>query len=572
MAKGGDSGPAIVPGDPDASLLIKAVSYSDSDLQMPPKGKLPGAKIELLRQWIAQGAPDPRMGIGSSHAKSTAIAAKDLWSFQPLSKVDLPSVKKPDWSTNTIDVFVLTRLNQAGLTPAHPARRATLLRRLYLDLTGLPPTLEEVDQSDSLEVIVDKLLADVAFGDRWARHWLDLTAYADTMGIGRSIPATEAWRYRDYVINSFNKDKPFNEFIRQQISGDIKIPSAPGIPEGPDPTAEDIIATGFLAIGPWELVGGDKVQLQMDIVDRQINRMGKAFLGMTFECARCHDHKSDPVSQRDYYALAGVFKSTITLNGRINGVFSDINQTHLPETPDELISRAERVKQHNSAIARADQKRKEVLAQVAQLKKQIDATKKQIAEPATGDDKSGLEKQLAGLEKKHGDANRVANRQREIAASLKHIRRSRTKYLAYAVRDMWEPLDARINIRGSAHQLGPRVRRGFPAEIDPADKPAFTRGGSGRVQLAQWLADERNPLTARVWVNRVWHHLFGGGIVRTVDNFGFSGERPSHPELLDQLAAKFMKNGWSTKKLIRQIAFPRRGSKPASIRSPLLPE
>ena len=545
--KGGDSGPALVPGNPDGSLLIKAVSHTDKDLQMPPKEKLPANKIEILRQWIAQGAPDPRNVSESRREESTAIAANDLWSFQPLAKV----------STNSIDRFIAGKLSDAALTPAKPARRATLIRRLHLDLTGLPPTPEDLRSTNSLEVIVDQLLASDAFGDRWARHWLDLTAYADTMGIGRSIPATEAWRYRDYVINAFNSDKPFNDFIRQQISGDIKIPSAPGIPEGPDPTAEDIIATGFLAIGPWELVGGDKEQLRMDVVDRQVNRIGKAFLGMTFECARCHDHKFDPVSQKDYYAMAGILRSTITLNGRINGVFSDINQTHLPETPEELIARAERIKQYNNAVAKANATRKRALKQIEELKKKIAATKKQIAEPATAEDKSDLEKQLAQLEADQAKANQKSKRQGELAAALKHIRHSRTKYLAYAVRDTWEPEDARINIRGSAHQLGDLVHRGFPADIAPTNKPAFTRGGSGRIQLAQWIADKRNPLTARVWVNRVWHHLFGAGLVRTVDNFGGTGEKPSHPGLLDRLAADFMKNGWSTKKLIRQIALTR---------------
>lgn len=540
--KGGDSGAAIIPGNPTGSLLLKAVGYGDKDLQMPPKEKLPANKIEILRKWIAMGAPDPREQTGSKTEESTAIAAAELWSLQPLVNV-----------TNSIDGLVRLRLSKSGLAPAGPAPRATLIRRLYLDLIGLPPRPGDLATTNSLEAIVDQLLASEAFGDRWARHWLDLTAYADTMGVGRSIPATEAWRYRDYVIAAFNNDKPFDEFIRQQISGDIKIPSAPGIPEGPDPTAEDIIATGFLAIGPWELVGGDKEQLRMDVVDRQLNRIGKAFLGMTFECARCHDHKFDPVSQKDYYALAGILRSTITLDGRINGVFSDINQTHLPETAEELIARAERMKQHQAAVDRANQTRKVALRKMDELKKEIDATKKQISEPATAEDKSSLENQLARLEAEHAQASRESSRQRDLAAALKYLRHSRTKYLAYAVRDTPEPEDAHINIRGSAHQLGPLVRRGFPAPIAPADKPAFTRGGSGRVQLAQWLADKRNPLTARVWVNRVWHHLFGAGLVLTVDNFGAQGEKPSHPEILDLLAADFMKNGWSTKKLIRRL-------------------
>ena len=201
---------------------------------------------------------------------------------------------------------------------------------------------------------MDTLLASQAFGERWARHWLDLTAYADTLGVGRAIPAIEAYRYRDYVIDAFNDDKPLPEFIRQQIAGDIQVPGAPGQQPTEPPTAEDIIATGFLAIGPWELVSGDKEQLRMDVVDRQVNRIGKAFLGMTLECARCHAHKFDPVSQEDYYAMAGILRSTITLDGRLNGVFSNVNYVELPETPDQLIERAERIRQFERDLAEAD--------------------------------------------------------------------------------------------------------------------------------------------------------------------------------------------------------------------------
>ncbi|MBL6765652.1 MAG: DUF1549 domain-containing protein, partial [Verrucomicrobiae bacterium] len=396
--RGGDAGPAIVPGRPEASLLMKAVSYTDRDIEMPPKGRLPESKINILRQWIAMGAPDPRTEpVAVQAEKSSAIAGKDLWSLQPLKKVKPPEVPDADWSGGAIDRFVKARLDEAGLPPAGEAEPAVLLRRLHLDLIGLPPTPADVDafQADAatnrVAKVVDRLLGDEGFGDRWARHWLDLTAYADTIGVGRSIPATDAWRYRDYVIAAFNADKPFDEFIRQQLSGDIKIPSAPGVPEGPDPTAESIIATGFLALGPWELVSGDKQQLRMDVVDRQINRVGKALLGMTLECARCHDHKFDPVSQQDYYALAGIFRSTVTLNGRINGVFSDINKTQLPESPDELIARAERARQHAEELAAARRGQKVAQKEVADLAREIDKQKQLIAEPATGDDKPGSE-------------------------------------------------------------------------------------------------------------------------------------------------------------------------------------
>ena len=559
LLRGGESGPAIAPGKPDASLLLEALRYES--FEMPPKGKLSDRIIDDFAKWIAMGAPDPRVESAPAKKAEHAIDATQLWSLQPLSVVEPPQV---DGVSDPIDRFIRERLRREGLQPADPAPPRVLLRRLYLDLTGLPPTAEHVaafEKQPDFEAVVDRLLDSPEFGERWARHWLDLSGYADTIGVGRSIPALEAWRYRDYVINALNSDKPFDEFIRQQIAGDIQVPSAPGVPLGPEPTVESIVATGFLAIGPWELVGGDKVQLRMDVVDRQVNRVGKAFLGMTFECARCHDHKFDPVSQRDYYALAGLFRSTVTLNGRINGVFSAINQTPLPESTDDLLARAERVRAYEAELAEKTRLRDEANRKADEFKKQIARLAETISEAseivgmegeATGDETTKAE-----LEKQRDAATAAAKKHSDRIAALKYLKHHRTRSLALAVMDGPEPEDSRINIRGNAHQLGELVPRGFPVEIAPKDKPALTRGGSGRVQLAEWLTDSRNPLTARVWVNRVWHRLFGTGLVRTVDNFGFTGEAPSHPELLDYLASEFIKNGWSTKQLVRRIVLCR---------------
>ena len=566
--KGGDSGPALLPGKPDDSLLIRAVGYADKDLQMPPKEKLSEKEIGILRDWIAMGAPDPReeTPAESGRKESKKIAAADLWSFQPVKEVEPPRAEDPAWSGGAIDRFVWARLKREGLSPADAAEPAVLLRRMRLDLTGLPPTPTEVkvfgrafkeDSGKAIEAAVDRLLASESFGDRWARHWLDLTAYADTIGVGRSIPALEAWRYRDYVITTFNADKPFDRFIRQQIAGDIKIPSAPGVPEGPDPTAEGIVATGFLAIGPWELVGGDKPQLRMDVVDRQINRVGKAFLGMTFECARCHEHKFDPVSQEDYYGLAGVFRSTVTLNGRINGVFSAINHTPLPESADDLIARAERIRAFEAEKAGVTAKRDKASKTARDLKAKIAKLEAAQKEGATTESAQSEAGELDELKKRRVAAEAESRKHAAKLKELEFLRHHRTRSMAMAVMDTPEPEDAAINIRGNAHQPGRVIPRGFPEGIAPKDKPMFTRGGSGRVQLAEWIADKRNPLTARVWVNRVWHHLFGAGLVRTADNFGATGEAPSHPELLDHLAAGFMRDGWSTKKLIRRIVLSR---------------
>jgi cytochrome c553 len=556
LLRGGESGPAIAPGKPDASLLLEALRYES--YEMPPKGKLPARVIDDFAKWIAMGAPDPRVESAPAKKAEPAIEVTRLWSLQPLSVVEPPQV---DDVSDPIDRFIRGRLRREGLEPADPAPPRVLLRRLYLDLTGLPPTSEQVEafeQHSDFEAVVDRLLDSPEFGERWARHWLDLSGYADTIGVGRSIPALEAWRYRDYVINAFNLDKPFDEFIRQQIAGDIQVPSAPGVPLGPEPTVESIVATGFLAIGPWELVGGDKVQLRMDVVDRQVNRVGKAFLGMTLECARCHDHKFDPVSQRDYYALAGLFRSTVTLNGRINGVFSAINQTPLPESTDDLLARAERVRTYEAELVEETRLRDEANRKADEFKKQITRLSESSSEAAdTESQPTGDETTKAELEKQRDAATAVAKKHSDRIAALKYLKHHRTRSLALAVMDGPEPEDSHINIRGNAHQLGELVPRGFPVEIAPKDKPALTRGGSGRVQLAEWLTDPRNPLTARVWVNRVWHHLFGAGLVRTVDNFGFTGEAPSHPELLDYLASEFMKNGWSTKQLVRRIVLSR---------------
>ena len=549
-ADGGDSGPAVIPGSPEKSLLIKAVTYSDPDYEMPPDGKLPAAEIEILRKWIAIGAPDPRSGEAIKKEDVPRITADNLWSFQPIAAVTPPNVTNQLWSQEPIDAFVLAQLDSAELTPASPADDRTLVRRLHLDLIGLPPepeTLEATldamsqDREKAIAELVDTLLDSPRFGERWGRHWLDLTAYADTIGVGRPIPAIEAYRYRDYVINAFNTDKPLPEFIRQQIAGDLKVPDAPGQRESEPPTAEDIIATGFLAIGPWELVNGDKKQLRMDVVDRQVNRIGKAFLGMTLECARCHDHKFDPVSQHDYFAMAGILRSSITLNGRINGVFSNLNHVPLPETPDELIARAERIHHFNTQFTAAEHDKAEADKEVKRLQAQLSEAKK-------ADD----EADITAVESELKAAQAVAAKAAKRVNTLRYLRPHEMQSLAIAMSDAPEAESCAVNIRGNAHQLGEIVPRGFISQINPTEKPQLRVGTSGRLDLAEWITDPANPLTARVWVNRIWHHLYGVGLVRTVDNFGTTGEPPSHPQLLDYLAAEF-RNDWSTKNLIRRI-------------------
>jgi hypothetical protein len=558
LLTGGERGPAIVPGKPDQSLMIRAVRYG-TDLQMPPAGKLDESTIDNLIQWVAMGAPDPRekpAARDTPQGKPPADSSK-LWSLQPITNPQPPKVIGAD---NPIDRFVRAALAKQNIPPAELADHRVLLRRLHLDLIGLPPKPQEHeafetavadDRHTAVETVVDRLLANPGFGDRWARHWLDLTAYADTLSLGRSIPAYEAWRYRDYVIDAFNDDKSLPEFIRQQIAGDMPDSSGKPRPAGGAVTAEDVVATGFLAIGPWELVNGDKTQLQMDVVDRQLTRVGKAFLGMSFDCARCHDHKFDPISQGDYFGLAGIFKSTVTLVGSPTEemVYSGVHHAPLPESRQR---RERLVTAYRQELQRTERDIQQARKELESLDQEIDRLKKNEGKAG-----GGVSETIRALENTAATLRQRLDQLGELRTELKLIEPHRTRSLALAVADAPEATDCRVNIRGDAHQLGPVVPRGFPRRIAPTVRVAFSTDRSGRLELAKWIADRRNPLTARVWVNRIWQHLLGVGLVGTVDNFGVRGEVPSHPELLDHLATWFMDHGWSTKSLIRYSVLTR---------------
>ncbi|MBL9180909.1 MAG: PSD1 domain-containing protein [Verrucomicrobiaceae bacterium] len=511
---GGDHGAAIVPGNVSKSLLVEAVRYTNPDMEMPPKGKLAANEIEVLEKWVAMGAPDPRSG---SVVKANGInieAGKQFWAFQPVRDSQPPAVKNTHWPVNDVDRFILAKQESAGLTPAPDAAAHTWLRRVYLDLTGLPPTPEDItafmsdlsdksDPSDSQTHIVDKLLASPAFGERWARHWLDLTGYADQIGTSNNVFAEHAWRYRDYVIRAFNSDKPFDQFIREQIAGDLIAP-----------TADSITATGFLVLGDVEIVAVDKLKMEHDLVDQQVSKIGTAFLGMTLGCVRCHDHKFDPIAQTDYYAIAGMFRSTSSTYKTDNGVWSSVHKADLPETAAQRAAREKLLTHHESRLQALEADLKAKTAEKADtkaLKAQIDHAK--FFAPNTPK--------------------------------------------AFAVHDVEKPADMRITIRGNPYALGEPVKRGTLRVASWAEFPPIPPNQSGRAQLAEWLTDPRNPLTARVTVNRIWQKLFGEGLVRTVDYFGTRGEKPTHPELLDHLAAQFMKHGWSQKRLIRELVLSR---------------
>lgn len=556
LERGGRSGPAVVPGDPESSRLILAVRHESGLTAMPPDGKLSDAQINDLTEWIRIGAPWPQRERNERSATAQAPeAAVGHWAWQPLSEAQPPSVEDARWPKGDIDRFVLAKQEESGLSPVGAADRHTLLRRLALDLTGLPPSPEQVRGLETepwqsfLEAAVDGYLASPAFGERWGRHWLDLAGYADTLGLGRRIPSPHAWRYRDYVIDAFNRDKPYDRFVREQVAGDVLEF------ESDAQRREQIVATGFLAIGPWALVDQDKLQLQMDIVDNQLDTLGRAILGVTVGCARCHDHKFDPLPQRDYYALAGIFRSTRTLDARMSGVFSDVHRARLPETTQELRERAEALErwQEDYAAALSEQQAAEAL--VAELKAAV--------ESAAGDEDSAADS--SDLKERLAQARRAANTSKTEALRILHYAKPAPP-MALALADDPEPQNAHISLGGNPHNLGAEVPRGFlslvplPATPKIANRRLIGIGfqkSSGRLELAQWLTDSDNPLTARVVANRVWHHLFGRGIVGSVDNFGLLGEHPSHPELLDYLALRLQRLDWSVKALIREIVLSR---------------
>ncbi|MBI5757273.1 MAG: PSD1 domain-containing protein [Planctomycetales bacterium] len=541
--KGGDSGPAISPGKPDASRLLKAVRYEDEDLQMPPKKKLSDTEIAVLELWVKRGAIDPRDGAtGETNPKGVDFAAaRQHWAFQPVTNPVPPLVKEQRWPRSTIDRFLLAKLEANGLRPASDADRHTWLRRVSLDLTGLPPTPEEisafVDDSspDADERVVDRLLASRSFGERWARHWLDLVGYADQLGTANDVFAEHSWRFRDYVIAAFNADKPFDRFIREQIAGDL-LPA-----DTPEHRAAQLTATGFLVLGHLDVVEADKAKLRMDVVDQQIEKVGKVLLGMTLNCTRCHDHKFDPIRLGDYYGLAGIFGSTESVYVTGQGVWSSVLTVELPETPLQKEAREQRAREHAGKLAatKADH------AAVTKRNEAVAALLK--TPPATDDGKTNQ----AALEKELGS---LQARLRELGTQIEHMEFFAPKPpRAFAVHEATQPADVRINIRANPRALGDLVPRGFVQIATLKTAPTIPGEQSGRLQLVDWLTNGDNPLTARVLVNRIWQKLFGEGLVRSVDYFGLRGETPSHPELLDHLATRFVSEGWSQKRLIREL-------------------
>jgi hypothetical protein len=695
--RGGKNGAVIIPGEPAKSILINALRYGNHDLQMPPSGKLSEPVLADFEKWISMGAQDPRnspleevFAVGGLRAKSLE-EGKKFWAFKPIKLPPLPDVQKDEWIKDEIDRFILRGIENKKLQPATKTDPLTLLRRIFFDLTGLPPSPEDIkdfqesSSENSFEDVVDNLLESPRFGERWGRHWLDVARYADTTGGGRNNPFPNAHRYRDYVINSFNKDKPFDQFIMEQIAGDL-MPST-----SDDEYNEKLTGIGFLALGPHNYELQDKELLRMEVVDEQLTAVGKAFMGLTMDCARCHDHPFDPIPIQDYYSMAGIFRSTNSL------VLGNVAGFHERDLRDEFVEQRNQYEQTLASLEKrlkdavdlvksfeGDESKKKNLISLdpitlegiivdnldtikkgkwlssthtpgyvgsgyyhddnsgkgnksitykAKIKKggeydvqvsYTDNSNRSKKTPVTvmhadGEQKiyidqtkppsilgiftsvgvfrfEGIERdvvqittegteghviadaiRLVAIENKDRPSNladeskkpehalvtqkklvEVRKRVEKIKREIETHKKTQPNKVAkvMSVREQDKTGDWHIHLRGEIRNLGPVVQRGFlkVAMSDGSSSVAeIPDGASGRLQLAKWISSSHNPLPAKVYANRVWHHLFGRGIVSSTDNFGEMGSRPTHPELLDYLAHYLVENNWSTKSLIRKI-------------------
>ncbi len=695
-AKGGDAGPAIVPGKPHESLLITAIGWRDLDLQMPPKQQLSERERQVLTEWVQRGAHDPRAGAAQAPAKDRALgieAGRTFWAYAPLTSATPPAVQDAGWARTPIDHFILAGLEARGLRPAADATPVALVRRLVFSLTGLPPSPQQVDRfvaragtngttgsnrAQAVDELTAELLATPAFAERWASHWLDLTRFAESSGGGRTLLFKDAWRFRDYVVQSFAENRPLDQMIREHIAGDL-LPAA-----SPQERARQLTATAFLALGPTIYEEQDKQRLRFDVIDEQLDTIGKAFLGQTIGCARCHDHKFDPILQRDYYALAGIFASTRTLSNYTDNVVRWI------DAPLPLAAAEEKaITQAASQLESAQKRLKEAKNEVARFKDVASGLSQKTNQPIPLSELAGIviddaQAQASGQWKqsthsphffgsgyRHDDGKdkgaktltftprlpasgryevrlaypALAGRSTRVPVHIFHamgevtvfVDQTRTPDLenrfvslgtftfeqdgdsyvivsnegttGYVTADLVQflpvgatpaalatkaaaepptvstlraeisrlekqvaeltaitesrPLtmsvreedtvgDTHIRIRGEVHQKAALVPRGFLSVLSHGTT-TLPASQSGRRELADWLVSSRNPLTARVLVNRVWAWLAGQGLVRTVDNFGTTGEAPSHPELLDHLARRFQEGGWNLQALIRDI-------------------
>lgn len=542
---GGASGPAIVPGNLEQSLLYNAINHQD--FEMPPRRKLSQSVIDDFRKWIEVGAPDPRK-TDVAEIKS-AITDEDIdqarqsfWAFKKPIKTPAPVIEDSIWCSSEIDRFILAKLEAAGMAPAADAAASDVLRRLHFDLVGLPPNPTQLahftdawkkSPAQAVAAEVERLLESEHFGERWGRHWLDVARYAESTGREVNVTYPHAWRYRDYVIASFNADKPFNTFVQEQIAGDL-------LPAKDDAEwAENLIATTFLALGPKNVNEQNRAQFAADLVDEQIDATTRVFLGMSVACARCHDHKFDAIGQTDYYALAGIFGNAVTYFGN---------------PPSEFGSFTALQQRQTSSLIRLP------IDDASSFDKRYSPT--ELAE-LKGDIADALE-ELSKLPRRRSPADDNANSQRERIVLTARLADLSAKLavvdehgqpLSYCmgVQDKGPPRNKALLVQGEIDQAGPVVQRGIPRVLCSTPINIGSQS-SGRLEFARWLGSNQNSLVARVMVNRIWQHLIGQGLVNSTENFGVTGQYPSHPELLDYLAVRFVEQGWSVKSLIREIA------------------
>ncbi|MCW5980049.1 MAG: PSD1 domain-containing protein [Bryobacteraceae bacterium] len=660
LAAGGQRGPAVVAGEPEASPLYRALTYA-GELKMPPSGKLPDVEIADIGEWIRMGAPYPGAEGGAKAPAAPLEKARRSWPFRPVQDPPVPAVKNTGWVRTPVDAFVLAKLEAARLEPAPPADKRSLIRRATFDLTGLPPTPDEVDaflrdsSPDAFGRVVDRLLASPQYGERWARHWLDLVRYAETNGHEFDNDKPAPWRYRDYVIRAFNADAPYDQFVREHIAGDLlprKRLSEDGALE------ESPLGTVFFWFGEVLNSATDSVKSRADEVDNQIDVVGKAFQGLTIACARCHDHKFDPIPTADYYSLAGIFHSTALREDALDSPERAAATRELSRRIREVNARIEALEGAVPASRPAIRYRPEdapfetfeggfgawrtagaafgegpVNGEASSLGAGAEAFTGTLTSPKfRTTDKLFLHVRVSGTKadeklKERGplrftivadgykgqhivpdgtpgaywktlrlvlERNRdcyfeIVDHSREgyiavdeivfsdsaeppenpaaperggagavsaDSGELERLRLLRRQLEAQApepayamlASDDW-PRNARIHVRGNHQQLGEEAPRGYLRVLNGG--AAAVREGSGRLQLAERLASPDNPLTSRVMVNRIWKHHFARGIVRTPDNFGATGDAPTHPELLDYLASRFVESGWSVKAIHR---------------------
>ena len=535
IRKGGDTAPAVVPGDVKGSLLVRAIHYED-DLEMPPKERLSPEIVGDFEKWIAGGAADPRDGMSKAVTSTIDIEeGRKHWAFQPISKPEVPSVKDTSWPKTDMDRFILAALEAKGMRPVADATAQEMNRRIAFDLTGLPP--DEAPTGD-LKSQIEKLLDSPRFGERWGRHWLDVARYAESSGSGHNVLFPLAFRYRNWVIDSFNADKPYDQFVREQLAGDL-LSADSGAQRD-----EQLIATGFLAVGIKDLRENGGHRFRMAMADEQIDVTGRAFLGLTLACAKCHDHKFDPIPTSDYYALAGIFTSSEPMLGaRRNRQRDPFAAGLLPlaDSPvvfgdEDLASMLrERVDLTYARLKVRDEKWR-ILTEKKMSVKNVkpDVEEMLMRDPTV--------KALA--DKADAQEKRYEELRERYDAAMPHT--------VMGLRDV-KPADCAVHIRGEDTQLGEVVPRGFPQVLVNAKTKPVNPEQSGRLELAAWIASPENPLTARVMVNRIWQHLFGAGIVETPDDFGKTGQTPSNPALLDHLAGRFIAHDWSVKKMIAEI-------------------